>query len=169
FDPAKLKVRHESVINSLYSDMPRQCSSCGVRFKCQEDHSKHLDWHVRKNRMMKEANKTTTRGSQKPKKSRDWFASTSLWLSAANGGTVEAAKVSFNANGGTQKRKEVEEEEECVVPANENQKMCALCVEPFEEFFSHEADDWMYKDAVYLNNNGSGPIVHAKCMPEPRK
>lgn len=167
FDPAKLKVRHESVIKALYSDMPRQCSSCGVRFKCQEDHSNHMDWHVRKNRMAKDANKTTTRLNQKPNKSRDWFASSSLWLTAANGGRIEAAKASFNANGETQKEKE--EEQQRVVPADENQKMCALCEEPFEEFFSHEDDDWMYKDAVYLNMNKLGPIVHAKCMPETRK
>ncbi|CAD5316454.1 unnamed protein product [Arabidopsis thaliana] len=159
-NPSSLNVRHESEIKSLYSDMPRQCSSCGVRFKCQEEHSKHMDWHVRKNRLVK----TTTRLGQQPKKSRGWLASASLWLCAATGGeTVEVA--SFG--GEMQKKKEKDEEpKQHMVPADEDQKNCALCVEPFEEFFSHEADDWMYKDAVYLTKNGR--IVHVKCMPEPR-
>uniref|UniRef100_A0A1J3JZF3 Polyadenylation and cleavage factor-like protein 5 n=1 Tax=Noccaea caerulescens TaxID=107243 RepID=A0A1J3JZF3_NOCCA len=170
FGSVNLKVRNESVVKSLYSDMTRQCTSCGVRFKCQEEHSKHMDWHVRKNRMAKDSTKPSARTSKKPqKRSREWYASSSLWLSAAMGGTVEAAaaKALFNANGETQKKKE--EEERRVVPADENQKTCALCIEPFEEFFSHEEDEWMYNDAVYLNMNGSGPIVHAKCMPERRK
>nr|CAC81237.1 putative PCF11 protein [Brassica napus] len=168
FDKINLNVRHESVVKSLYSDMPRQCSSCGVRFKCQEEHSKHMDWHVRKNRMAKDATKaaTTTRASQKPKKSRDWFASLSLWLSAATGAAIEGAKPLF---GETQKTKEEEKQQQRYVPADENQKMCALCLESLEEFFSHEEDDWMYRDAAYLNMNGSGPIVHVNCMPEPRK
>jgi pre-mRNA cleavage complex 2 protein Pcf11 len=159
-NPSSLNVRHESVIKSLYSDMPRQCSSCGLRFKCQEEHSKHMDWHVRKNRSVK----TTTRLGQQPKKSRGWLASASLWLCAATGGeTVEVA--SFG--GEMQKKKGKDEEpKQLMVPADEDQKNCALCVEPFEEFFSHEDDDWMYKDAVYLTKNGR--IVHVKCMPEPR-
>ncbi|CAN7053373.1 unnamed protein product [Brassica rapa subsp. trilocularis] len=168
FDKINLNVRHESVVKSLYSDMPRQCSSCGVRFKCQEEHSKHMDWHVRKNRMAKDATKaaTTTRVNQKPKKSRDWFAGLSLWLSAATGAAIEGAKPLF---GETQKTKEEEKQQQRYVPADENQKMCALCLESLEEFFSHEEDDWMYRDAAYLNMNGSGPIVHVNCMPEPRK
>ncbi|KAL0701016.1 hypothetical protein Bca4012_057138 [Brassica carinata] len=168
FDKINLNVRRESVVKSLYSDMPRQCSSCGVRFKCQEEHSKHMDWHVRKNRMSKDAIRvaTNTRVSQKPKKSRDWFASSSLWLSAATGATVEGAKPAF---GEVQKTKEEVKQQQHMVHADENQKMCALCLESLEEFFSHEEDDWMYRDAVYLNMNGSGPIVHVNCMPEPRK
>lgn len=168
FDKINLNVRRESVVKSLYSDMPRQCSSCGVRFKCQEEHSKHMDWHVRKNRMAKDATKaaTTTRVSQEPKKSRDWFASSSLWLSAATGAAIEGAKPVF---GETQKTKEEEKQQQHIVPADESQKMCALCLESLEEFFSHEEDDWMYRDAAYLNMNGSGPIVHVNCMPEPRK
>ncbi|CAH2070176.1 unnamed protein product [Thlaspi arvense] len=165
FGSVNLNVRNESVIKSLYSDMPRQCSSCGVRFKGQEEHSKHMDWHARKNRMAKEATttKTNSRLSQKPKKSRDWFASESLWLSAATGATGEAAF------GEKAKVEEKQEEQQHTVPADENQKLCALCFEPLEEFFSHEEDDWLYRDAAYLSRNGSGPTVHVKCMSEPRK
>ncbi|XP_024007915.1 polyadenylation and cleavage factor homolog 5 [Eutrema salsugineum] len=162
FGSVNLNVRNECVIKSLYSDMPRQCSSCGVRFKRQEDHSNHMDWHVRKNRMAKGATKTGTRSSKNPKKSQVLFASLSLWLLAATGGTIETLNRG-EEEGNSQQM------EQHTVPADENQKLCALCVEPFEEFFSHEEDEWLYKDAVYLNVKELGPIVHVKCMPETRE
>ncbi|XVE95957.1 hypothetical protein REPUB_Repub02eG0180300 [Reevesia pubescens] len=124
FDSDWLKVRHESVIRSLYSDIPRQCTTCGQRFKTQEEHSKHMDWHV-------------------------WRRRDSIV--------------------------EIEKDEELAVVADEDQKLCALCMEAFEDFYSDETEDWMYKGAVYMNApNGStaagkdrsqlGPIVHAKCL-----
>ncbi|TYG73770.1 hypothetical protein ES288_D04G128500v1 [Gossypium darwinii] len=161
--PEVIREFHSSVISGLLDDLPHCCSLCGLRLKLQGRLDRHLEWH--------EMTKTESRGSGRAL--RGWYMRSDDWLAGKPGQLV------FDCTGSLNKLEKKTEKAERMVPADENQCACLLCGELFEDYFSLDRGEWMFKGAAFLTipskdggvgtTDGSaanGPIVHANCMSE---
>ncbi|KAH1039691.1 hypothetical protein J1N35_041434 [Gossypium stocksii] len=161
--PEVIREFHSSVISGLLDDLPHCCSLCGLRLKLQGRLDRHLEWH--------EMTKTESRGSGRAL--RGWYTTSDDWLAGKPGQLV------FDSTGSLNKLEKKTEKAELMVPADENQCACLLCGELFEDYFSLDRGEWMFKGAAFLSipstdggvgtTDGSaayGPIVHANCMSE---
>ncbi|XP_077241224.1 polyadenylation and cleavage factor homolog 4-like [Tasmannia lanceolata] len=155
FKPEIIRELHPSAISALYDDLSYQCSICGFRLKLQEQLDRHMDCHA----------------SEKHGISRKWYASFSNWVAGNVGPNSEPISTSVEGTIPTAERCEP------MVPADDSQCVCVLCGETFEDFYSLERNEWMYKGAVYMTiqagkgdqggageRNAQGPIVHAHCI-----
>ncbi|GAB2257686.1 hypothetical protein Droror1_Dr00013846 [Drosera rotundifolia] len=151
FRPDVLRRSHASVIDGLIQNLQHRCDICGLRLKLRDSLDRHLEWHSMK----------------KSEPSRKWFVNTEEWL----GGKKEDIMQVSN-----EPREEVK-----MVPADETQCVCLLCGEIFEDFYSEERNEWMFRNVAYLStpswsgssDSGSssktsspGLILHTKCITE---
>ncbi|EEC85078.1 hypothetical protein OsI_32429 [Oryza sativa Indica Group] len=163
FKPEMLRKYHAHVISTLFDDQSHQCNTCGLRFSLEEELSVHTACHGSK---QSETRKTGIA----PEK---WYPSKNNWVDRSHEVQNSALESAFSVADLSS------EEEVCefMVPADESQIICALCGESFDDIYSIEKDNWMYKDAVYFDSSktegSSGdsaeskervPIVHARCM-----
>ncbi|MQL92542.1 hypothetical protein Taro_025166 [Colocasia esculenta] len=160
FKPEVVREFHPFVIDCLYENLEHQCNKCGLRFKAQEEIHRHFDWHASKSEI-----------SNFDRVSRKWYANSDEWV-VRHAETLHGSMDMYV-------EMTVSNPEKCepMVPADENQCVCALCGEPFEDFYCEQRDEWMYKGTVYMNpparernmqhmdkQMAQGPIVHAKCI-----
>ncbi|XP_072979871.1 uncharacterized protein [Typha angustifolia] len=163
FKSETLREYHPQVIYSLFDNLNYQCSICGLRFRFDEQLNSHLEWHGHKK----------LEGSNFRSVCRRWYMDTHEWIA----GLVGPKNGQMELTASLDDVGLLEEHCEPMVPADENQIICALCGEPFEDFYSVERDEWMYKGAVFLKlqimqditadmgeTEGQVPIVHAKCI-----
>ncbi|KAL9238868.1 hypothetical protein vseg_013240 [Gypsophila vaccaria] len=162
FKPPVLREFHSAVIDKLSEDLPHRCAVCGLRFKLQEKLARHSEWHALKNSLVNCLNPP----------SRRWYSNTSDWVTGSAG-----FPFGYNSVATSVESSGAAEHNEKMVPADESQCVCLLCGELFEDFYSEERGEWMFKGAVYVpsmsGSTETGPsyendmhnmIVHCNCM-----
>ncbi|XP_074269014.1 polyadenylation and cleavage factor homolog 4-like [Silene latifolia] len=164
FKPPVLRNFHSVVIDRLSEDHPHRCDVCGLCFKLEERLAKHSEWHAFKSSI----------GNCTNPPSRRWYSNTKEWIDGNAG-----FPFGYNFTCLSEESSRTGEDNEKMVPADESQCVCLLCGELFEDFYSQERDEWMFKGAVYIpnmsGNTETGPsyesgmhnmIVHCDCMSE---
>lgn len=151
-----LQIERPGAVELLYSELPLQCKQCGFRYPAtpegQDRMDAHLDSHFRQNRRTKERVK---RGL-----SRSWFVTEEEWISGSGGETTSHQAPAFlNEQAPADVSTENPDEYMVVKPNEDSQKACSICGERFIEIWNDDEEEWMYKNAVLVNET----IYHASC------
>ncbi|XP_047316566.1 polyadenylation and cleavage factor homolog 4-like [Impatiens glandulifera] len=158
FKPSVIREPHPYVMSELLQEgLPHSCLICSLRFSCLKQLDRHMEWHALKSREVHGLVNA----------SRNWYGNLDDWV-------AEKRELPFV-------HELREESDECnqMVPADENQSLCVLCGNPFEDVYSHGRGEWMFKGAVYMtmslidgelvtsgDESTQGLIVHPECVTE---
>lgn len=146
-----LKTRHRSIIKQLFLGM--QCSSCGERFpeSQKQQYSDHLDWHFRENKREKEGVRKVS--------SRSWYYDLDSWiefsdLRVGKDGKVKSAFFELEKGEYGDIESDLLPKEQAVtfqsvpVEGDGNDGHCVVCMDPLEDYWDEDLEEWRYKDAV---------------------
>ncbi|KAG6854830.1 hypothetical protein C0991_012020 [Blastosporella zonata] len=159
--------RRPAIVEFLYDQLDAQCKQCGVRFADtiigKKHMENHLDMHFRQNR---KANQNVGRGH-----SRSWFIGVEDWIhDLSNDKGKGRADVPRRLHPKAAAAAEVAKRDAelrakfIVVPpgAEAKQISCPICKEAFKSEFSEEEEDWVWKNAVKIDDR----VYHATCHAE---
>ncbi|XP_020211888.1 uncharacterized protein LOC109796603 isoform X2 [Cajanus cajan] len=159
FRPNVIRDFHPPVISELLDDFPHHCQVCGIRLKLEEQFNRHLEWHATREHGLTNA-------------SRSWYPKSSDWIA---GKAEYSSDLEFTDSVDVHDQKTDSSQLDTMIVADENQCLCVLCGELFEDVYCQERNEWMFKGAVYMNYTdinsemesiNVGPIIHAKCLSE---
>ncbi|XP_064636010.1 uncharacterized protein LOC135493085 [Lineus longissimus] len=164
----KLKKHHKGVVHRLYLGL--QCNSCGVRFIMEEKdkYQEHLDWHFRLNKKEKDEMKIA--------KFRKWYFDSQDWIDFEEIQDIEErARKNFFARthqaiqeaGGSvfqsmASSSQPEQITSCPAASgdSENDDVCEICADPFEQFWDEESEEWHLKDAIRVEGKTYHPVCY---------
>ena len=164
-DPLKMKVKYAGVIACMYSGM--QCTSCAARFRREQqaEYKEHLDWHFRQNKRQSQDAKIV--------RHRKWFYDTADWVQYEEIAAAEDRDVSeyFENMIHTMQSKEAAQaslsntslapqQDAPVASSNDEENVCAICSDPFEQFYSDDEEEWYLRDAVRVDGQTYHPICY---------
>ncbi|KAL8925934.1 MAG: hypothetical protein Q9208_003247 [Pyrenodesmia sp. 3 TL-2023] len=165
---ASLKIPRPQLVEAkLFDARPNQCSTCGQRFLATEEGKKkkarHLDWHFRTNQRLAD--------SAKRIQSRSWYVDEMDWIksredldedpSSTNGALSSQTAAAAEAAKNDPKNKSIP------VPSDLTLRSapCPICQEKFEPSWDDESQDFVWRDALRIQNR----VYHASCHAEIKK
>ncbi|XP_016841286.1 uncharacterized protein LOC100679358 isoform X1 [Nasonia vitripennis] len=133
----------------------KQCGECGVRFQMKREETdsfkNHLDWHFRQNRKRKYCwaqNDTLN--------SRPWYCRKNDWIQLDKIGDFENIRETE-----MMLMMDAKKQEPSVPIMNfDDDAICNLCKESFEQFFNDSDDEWHVRPAVAFE----GQNYHPRCL-----
>ncbi|CAM9733074.1 unnamed protein product, partial [Discosporangium mesarthrocarpum] len=150
-------------VGGLYggSTLPFLCKQDGMRFRTQDGLDEHMDVLFRRKR---------ARRDQKGLGSREWFCTKVQWVTdfgrlndhpggTGSGGSNDQGKGGGGGGdgaggaGGEARDEDLDGAEACV-PADERFTKCRICGDRFEMFYDNEEEEWMYRNACYIDVQG---------------
>ncbi|KAI8802111.1 hypothetical protein BJ742DRAFT_834613 [Cladochytrium replicatum] len=142
----------------LYESLEIQCAQCGSRYARtdtgKERNSEHLDWHFRQNKRIKEKDKRAM--------SREWYLAGEAWVTELETDFLvksSHAPTSFFENKEKVTEKPVEEKSHDVPTDGLQNATCGICNETLKTFFDEDQEEWMFRNAVRVNNK----LFHCTC------
>lgn len=166
-DPITIRPVYEDIMKRrpnahavLYSNLPKQCTNCALRFpntaESQVQLDAHLDAHFRRNIRMKDKAKKVL--------ARLWMQEEQAWITNAEASDAESSLFSmFSLTSNAGPNANIGDAKVAMLPAGADhaELQCPLCQEPITVVWDDEADDWMYKDAA---KDDANRIIHASCL-----
>ncbi|KAI8802645.1 hypothetical protein BJ742DRAFT_832196 [Cladochytrium replicatum] len=148
----------KGLVAFLYENLEIQCAQCGARYARTEigkaRNSEHLDWHFRQNKRVKEKDKRAM--------SREWYLAEEAWVTELETDFLvksSHAPSSFFETKEKVAEKPVEEESHDVPTDGLQNASCGICNEVLKTFFDEEQEEWMFRNAVRVNNK----LYHYTC------
>lgn len=147
-------------VEFLYKKLPNQCSTCGKRYsndtKGQEEREKHLDWHFRVNKRLREENRAVNRC---------WYLTEREWIEYHDEdeilGLVQVEQEKLEKD--SQIDIEALSKKFVAVPIDKTiSNLCPICKDKFETQWSEEAEDWVWINTI----EEKGKYFHAICHAE---
>ncbi|KAH8704263.1 putative mRNA cleavage factor complex component Pcf11 [Talaromyces proteolyticus] len=164
---ASIKIPRPVLINSLYDAKSNKCGTCGRRFPTTDEgktqKARHLDWHFKTNQRMTEA---TRRGQN-----RSWYVDERDWIKSRE--FDDDSGLDGNGPGGSSSTAEEDAakkqpQKQWLRAPNDvtlRNAPCPICQEKFESTWSEDVQDWIWQDAIKVNNR----VYHASCYAEVTK
>ncbi|XP_034938196.1 uncharacterized protein Pcf11 isoform X2 [Chelonus insularis] len=156
--PETLKIKQPAIATALYCGM--QCSSCGARFapELATRYSHHLDWHFRQNRRERDP----TRKAH----SRPWYYDIPDWIQfeeiedledrAQNWFETEKQTLETETANGDESPQETIQPS--VPTGSDEDAVCQVCHDAFEQFYNEEKEEWHLRPAVSFENKNYHPL-----------